>query len=1077
MLFPSIRRLFASHALRWGAFGVQALTATVLLSGLGLANVQAADAPTNNADAQSVEDLSKVKRPPRTIQDVLRAVESSKVDPTEIEKAKATLALPVPQTQDNEVLHAFYRKRADAYQRVGKIEEAIRDMRLATKEHRSSAQRARIESLMELGILENRGGNLKSAIEAYEQSRSLITRDVLGYYMSLNRLLISAYSQAGDFAAADAALRDSESTMVVLRRSPNYFTGLGAGWESNMESSRAVNFLFQGRWVESERAGWQSIRKINESMQLFLDKQKTSPDDPEAVRRGLRNFTTYKSARQLDLAYVIMMQGRLVDAEIVCREALDLTLKMFDRASVDVAMGLTRLATIVAEQGRSSEAVALAQEAIKTYQAGGASAESLAMIRGQRVLGTALVADRQYKKADDVFIAMKQGVDKHVQEGGRAIPVSDMDWVIAMHKIGKDNDALAMTQSLIDLSNKQTGVSEGRMNVLQAFKAIGLHGTGKEEEARKIYAQVMPKLIDRTRSDGENLTTSIKQQQRVVMILEDNIALLAKHAQQQPASAAQSAAQAFTLADLARGSSVQRALSASAARANIKDPKLADLARKEQDMQRRINSLEELLTGLMSAPPEQQLPSVQARMRTDIAAFKQDREKLRQEIEQKFPDYAELVNPKPASLEKVRQLLKDDEVLVSWYFAEKEGFVWAISKHGAPQFQRIGIGRAQMAQTVVTLRKSLDPGVATIDDIPPFNLALAHELYEQILAPVHTALNNKHVLLAVPHGELGQLPLSVLVTDKPGFTPKGKGSDFTDYRQAPWLAKRIAVAQLPSVTALAALRNLPQPSANRRAFVGFGDPFFSSVQAKQSDNQAARDKQMALATRGLPLKLRSAPKTAGVSSAELALLPRLPDTKDEIELIGKTLQADPEQDIFLQRNASVSRVMEMDLSNRRVVMFATHGLVPGELDGLMQPALALSAPDVTGENKGDGLLTMEQILTLRLNADWVVLSACNTASGEGAGSEAVSGLGRAFFYAGARALLVSNWPVDSEASRMLMTDLFQRQQAKQGAQKAIYLRDAMVQMMQNTASRDPQGRIKYSYAHPLFWAPFVVVGD
>ena len=173
----------------------------------------------------------------------------------------------------------------------------------------------------------------------------------------------------------------------------------------------------------------------------------------------------------------------------------------------------------------------------------------------------------------------------------------------------------------------------------------------------------------------------------------------------------------------------------------------------------------------------------------------------------------------------------------------------------------------------------------------------------------------------------------------------------------------------------------------------------------------------------------------------------------------------------------MSKVLELDLSNRQVVMFATHGLIPGELDGLTQPALALSAPDVTGENQGDGLLTMEKILTLKLNADWVVLSACNTASGEGAGSEAVSGLGRAFFYAGARALLVSNWPVDSEASRMLMTDLFKRQQHAQGRHKALYLQEAMLEMIQTTTAQDSSGKTKYTYAHPLFWAPFVVVGD
>jgi CHAT domain-containing protein len=167
----------------------------------------------------------------------------------------------------------------------------------------------------------------------------------------------------------------------------------------------------------------------------------------------------------------------------------------------------------------------------------------------------------------------------------------------------------------------------------------------------------------------------------------------------------------------------------------------------------------------------------------------------------------------------------------------------------------------------------------------------------------------------------------------------------------------------------------------------------------------------------------------------------------------------------------------MDLSKRQVVMFATHGLVPGELDGLSQPALALSAPSVTGEVKGDGLLTMEKILTLKLNADWVVLSACNTASGEGAGAEAVSGLGRAFFYAGARALLVSNWPVDSEAARMLMTDMFKRQQQKQGQNKAEYLQASMVNMIDSLNSQDAKGKTRYSYAHPLFWAPFVVVGD
>jgi CHAT domain-containing protein len=537
------------------------------------------------------------------------------------------------------------------------------------------------------------------------------------------------------------------------------------------------------------------------------------------------------------------------------------------------------------------------------------------------------------------------------------------------------------------------------------------------------------------------------------------------------------AAEAFKLADVARGSGVQRALTASAARANIKDAKLAELARREQDAQQRIGSLERVLSSLLAAPPDQQLPVIQTKMKVDIAQLKVEREQTRKEIETKFPDYAELVNPKPATIDKVRKQLKADEVLVSWYFGGKEGFVWAITAQGAPQFKRLSIGRSEMAQSVFKLRKSLDPGVATIDDIPQFDVALANKLYKTLLAPVLTSLQGKKVMLAVPHAELGQLPLSLLVTQSSNITLKAKGSDFSEYRQVSWLAKEIAIAQLPSVTALASLRNLPPAKADRRQFIGFGDPYFSTVQAKQADNQLARASSKTVAMRSLPLNLRSAPKTTGVSSAELALLPRLPDTKEEIEQIGKALSADPEKDIFLERSASVTKVLEADLSNRKVVMFATHGLVPGELDGLTQPALALSAPDVTGEVQGDGLLTMEKILTLKMDADWVVLSACNTASGEGAGSEAVSGLGRAFFYAGARALLVSNWPVDSEASRMLMTDLFKRQQMAQGQHKAIYLREAMLDMMREAGSKDASGKLKYTYAHPLFWAPFVVVGD
>ena len=138
--------------------------------------------------------------------------------------------------------------------------------------------------------------------------------------------------------------------------------------------------------------------------------------------------------------------------------------------------------------------------------------------------------------------------------------------------------------------------------------------------------------------------------------------------------------------------------------------------------------------------------------------------------------------------------------------------------------------------------------------------------------------------------------------------------------------------------------------------------------------------------------------------------------------------------------------------------------------------LALSSPEVTG-GKEDGLLTMGEILGLKLNADWVVLSACNTGAGEGAGAEAVSGLGRAFFYAGTRALLVSNWAVETTSAKTLTTELFCHQTADPNLSRSEALNRTMLDLIDKLGYMDDQGRMVFSYAHPIFWAPFNLVGD
>ena len=164
-----------------------------------------------------------------------------------------------------------------------------------------------------------------------------------------------------------------------------------------------------------------------------------------------------------------------------------------------------------------------------------------------------------------------------------------------------------------------------------------------------------------------------------------------------------------------------------------------------------------------------------------------------------------------------------------------------------------------------------------------------------------------------------------------------------------------------------------------------------------------------------------------------------------------------------------TRVRSMDLSEYSILAFATHGLVSGELKGLAEPALVLTPPD-EGSEADDGLLTASEIATLDLNADWVILSACNTAAADGTpGAEGLSGMAKAFFYAGARALLVSHWSVNSEAAVAITTGMLGEMAGDPEIGRAEGLRRSMLAMME-TEGKD-------HFAHPMFWAPFVVVGE
>jgi CHAT domain-containing protein len=185
----------------------------------------------------------------------------------------------------------------------------------------------------------------------------------------------------------------------------------------------------------------------------------------------------------------------------------------------------------------------------------------------------------------------------------------------------------------------------------------------------------------------------------------------------------------------------------------------------------------------------------------------------------------------------------------------------------------------------------------------------------------------------------------------------------------------------------------------------------------------------------------------------------------------------PESEVHLAKTATEVSVKAASRSGKlasyKIIHFATHGLVAGDLETLAQkkgePALVLTPPEAPEDTDDDGLLTASEVAELKLNADWVVLSACNTASGDEQGAQALSGLARAFFYAGARALLVSHWPVYSDAAVRLTSVAFANMTQNASLGRAEAVRLAMMALLDDPSEPDN--------AHPSVWAPFAVIGE
>ena len=518
-------------------------------------------------------------------------------------------------------------------------------------------------------------------------------------------------------------------------------------------------------------------------------------------------------------------------------------------------------------------------------------------------------------------------------------------------------------------------------------------------------------------------------------------------------------AEAFDAFQLIRPSVVEQTVARAAARLAVAEPGLASLVDAMHRAERARDVANLALSFETSLPDNQRSRIAEDRLGEARRRAVADLADVQAQLARDYPQYQGLAAPAPLDLLGLRQRLAAGEAVVSFLVGEQASFVQLVRREGV-WVARVPAGMDALSESVASLRRALDFQGGSINE---FDLRLAHRLYQQLLGPVAEGLTEIDHLVVVPAGPLASLPFALLVASPPG-TDAG-------YEQAAWLAGRMAISHVPSLHSFFTLRTTAASTTPSQGLLALGDPVLTGSRAAGARGVADAAGASAGAGRSGGLSaLATSCRTEGPAPAELlrALAP-LPDTADELRSVGRIFSAagQPAR-VLLRGEATEAQLRAQTLEDYRVLYFATHGLLPGELKCQAEPGLVLTPPtDAAHGRDHDGLLEASEIAALRLNADLVVLSACNTAgSGGRFGGDALSGLAEAFFHAGARGLLVSHWQVPSAATASLMTGLFEVLGPDLDAGAAAALQAAQRQMMRRPDT-----------AHPFFWAAFVMVGD
>ena len=539
---------------------------------------------------------------------------------------------------------------------------------------------------------------------------------------------------------------------------------------------------------------------------------------------------------------------------------------------------------------------------------------------------------------------------------------------------------------------------------------------------------------------------------------------------QTPQQRATLADEAFVALQEAESGSVDQAVVQAGLRAYAeqRESGLGELIRKRQALGEAFAARDATLARARVAPATP-LPLLQ-QYASERDAILRDTRDLDERIARAFPQYASFARPSPLNLAQVQSLLGQDQALLYVVPTRFGVQAMAITRDGI-DWHRSPMSSRELGLDVSRLLWDCDEQVA----VPPalarkwlaetggdyaFDRKRALRLYRQLVEPLASRLAGKRRVFVVASGPLSSLPFGILVTRD----PQGSDKEPSDLRATAWMADAWELAVLPTVQSLELLkgaRRPPDEGGGAIRFTGYGDPLVGGTGETRGMQKA----------RSGTARIRSIARDRSGQLAALRQLGRLYGTVDELEDMRKAFAAGPDS-LHLAAANTETALKSANLANVQVLAFATHGLMAGELFPGSEPGLVFTPPR-SATPRDDGYLTASEIMGLRLSADWVILSACNTAAGDGtAGATGLSGLARAFFYAGARDLLVSHWAVHDDVAALITAEAIRLKRTDPSLSRAGALQRAV-----RAVRDDPQNDFPAStWAHPSAWAPFSLVG-